>query len=69
MGTNETLAERLNALLDAEAAKGPEHTYQRLVKAGLINRKFQVTRLSGGDAEPEADAEPSPELLRSAPAP
>lgn len=36
----------------------PKEHFERLVRLGWINRRGQVTRLLGGDAEPEADAVP-----------
>ena len=37
----------------------PKEHFERLVRLGWINRRGQVTRLLGGDAEPESDAVPS----------
>ena len=36
---------------------GNEH-FEQLVRLGWINRQGEVTRLLGGDAEPEPDSEP-----------
>lgn len=36
----------------------PKEHFERLVRLGWINRRGQVTRLLGGDAEPESDAMP-----------
>lgn len=36
----------------------PKEHFERLVRLGWINRRGEVTRLLGGDAEPEADVLP-----------
>lgn len=36
----------------------PGERFDRLVRLGWINRQGEVTRLLGGDAEPEPDSEP-----------
>lgn len=33
--------------------------FERMVRLGWINRKGEVTRLLGGEAEPEPDSDPS----------
>jgi hypothetical protein len=35
----------------------PEQTFQRLVRAGFINERGEVTKLLGGDVDPEPYAE------------
>ena len=34
----------------------PEKDFERMVREGLINRKGQLTKLYGGEAEPEPGA-------------
>lgn len=41
-----------------ESREPPHEHFARLVRLGWINRQGEVTRLLGGDAEPEADSEP-----------
>ncbi|MGH7136836.1 MAG: hypothetical protein ACREHD_13940 [Pirellulales bacterium] len=41
----------------------PEEHFDRLVRHGWINRQGEVTRLLGGDVEPEPDSEPSQAAL------
>ncbi|HET6882237.1 MAG TPA: hypothetical protein VFI31_18880 [Pirellulales bacterium] len=36
----------------------PGERFDRLVRLGWINRQGEVTRLLGGNAEPEPDSEP-----------
>lgn len=38
----------------------PEEHFQRLVRRGFINARGQVTKLLGGDADPEPEAEIQP---------
>lgn len=35
----------------------PEQHFERLVRAGFINKRGEVTKLLGGDADPEPHAE------------
>lgn len=41
-----------------ESRESPHEHFERLVQLGWINRQGEVTRLLGGDAEPEPDSEP-----------
>jgi hypothetical protein len=47
--------ENMRAALEATKLPPEEH-FQRMVEYGLINAKGQLTRLFGGDAEPEPEA-------------
>lgn len=46
-----------------ESREPPRQHFERLVKLGWINREGEVTRLLGGNAEPEPDSEPSQAAL------
>ena len=54
--TAELAADAMKAL--RESREPPREHFARLVRLGWINRQGEVTRLLGGDAEPEADSEP-----------
>jgi hypothetical protein len=54
--TAELGREALEAL--KRSKEPPKEHFERLVRLGWINRRGEVTRLLGGDAEPEADATP-----------
>lgn len=41
----------------------PGERFDRLVRLGWINRQGEVTRLLGGDVEPEPDSEPGQAAL------
>lgn len=59
--TAELAAEARKAL---QESREPSHEhFERLVRLGWINRQGEVTRLLGGDAEPEADSEPGQAAL------
>lgn len=49
-----TLEEMLAALEATELP--PLEGFERLVRTGIVNRQGQVTKLIGGDAEPEPGA-------------
>jgi hypothetical protein len=51
--TTRELAEDALAALRRHKDKYPGETFDRLVQLGWINSKGEVTRLLGGDAEPE----------------
>lgn len=54
--TAELAAEARKALRES---REPSHEhFERLVKLGWINRLGEVTRLLGGDVEPESDSDP-----------
>ena len=42
-----------------ESRESPHEHFERLVRLGWINRQGEVTRLLGGDVEPEPDSEPA----------
>lgn len=46
-----------------ESRETPKERFARLVQLGWINRQGEVTRLLGGDAEPEPDNEPAQAAL------
>jgi hypothetical protein len=46
-----------------ESRESPQEHFARLVRLGWINRQGEVTRLLGGDAEPEPDSEPGQAAL------
>ena len=52
MWTASELAEEARAALAAHKETSSEH-FERLVRKGFINRRGEVTKLIGGDAEPE----------------
>ncbi len=54
--TAELAADAMRAL--RESRESSHEHFERLVKLGWINRQGEVTRLLGGEAEPEADSEP-----------
>lgn len=56
MSTAELAADARKAL--RESRETPKERFARLVRIGWINRQGEVTRLLGGDAEPEPDSEP-----------
>ena len=56
--------EEMRAALEATRLPPKEH-FAQMVRDGIINRKGQVTRLVGGDAEPEIGAQ-RPEAVTSA---
>jgi hypothetical protein len=41
-----------------ESREPPHEHFARLVRLGWINRRGEVTRIIGGEAEPEPDSEP-----------
>jgi len=45
----------------AKSRETPQEHLARLIRLGWINRKGEVTRLMGGDAEPEPFSEGGPE--------
>jgi hypothetical protein len=47
--------EELKAALDASELP-PEEGWERMIRNGIINREGKVTRLIGGEAEPEPGA-------------
>jgi hypothetical protein len=49
--------EEMRAALEATRLPPKEH-FARMVQDGLINAKGQLTKLFGGEAEPEPGAEP-----------
>lgn len=49
----------------SEHPETPEQHIDRLIRAGFINAKGQVTKLLGGTAEPEEGAPKSPPPLVS----
>ena len=55
--TAQLAADAMKAL--RESRESPKEHFARLVRLGWINREGEVTRLLGGDAEPEADSEPA----------
>lgn len=57
MTTAELAADAREAL--RESRQTPKERFARLVRLGWINRLGEVTRLLGGDAEPESDSEPA----------
>ena len=59
--TAELAADAMKAL--RESRESPHEHFERLVKLGWINRQGEVTRLLGGDAEPEPDSEPGQAAL------
>lgn len=56
--TTEELAREAREALSRCKETSHEH-FERLVRYGWINRKGEVTRLLGGEAEPEPDSDPS----------
>ena len=48
--------EELSAALEASKLS-PAEDFERMVRNGLINREGKVTRLIGGEAEPEPGAQ------------
>jgi hypothetical protein len=52
--SNELAQEALQALRTAPPESSREH-FARLVRMGLIDTQGRVTKLFGGDAEPEID--------------
>jgi hypothetical protein len=48
--------EELKAALDASELP-PAEGWERMVRNGIVNREGKVTRLIGGDAEPEPGAQ------------
>ena len=61
MTTAELAADARKAL--RESRESSHEHFERLVKLGWINRQGEVTRLLGGDAEPEPDSEPGQAAL------
>jgi hypothetical protein len=59
--TAELAAEARKAL--RESRESSHNHFERLVMLGWINRQGEVTRLLGGDAEPEPDSEPGQAAL------
>lgn len=59
--TAELAEDAMKALRDSR--EPPHEHFERLVKLGWINRQGEVTRLLGGDAEPESDSEPGQAAL------
>lgn len=55
--TTELAADAMKAL--RESREPPQEHFARLVSLGWINRQGEVTRLLGGDAEPELDSDPA----------
>jgi hypothetical protein len=47
--------EEMKAALDASALP-PAENWERMIRNGIINREGKVTRLIGGEAEPEPGA-------------
>jgi hypothetical protein len=47
--------EEMKAALDATELP-PFEAFQRMIRDGLINRRGQLTKLYGGEAEPESGA-------------
>ena len=60
--TAEELAREAREVLSRRNEK-PGERFDRLVRLGWINRQGEVTRLLGGDAEPEPDSEPGEAAL------
>jgi hypothetical protein len=59
----ELAADAMQAL---DESREPSHEhFERLVRLGWINRRGEVTRLIGGDAEPEPDYQPRKEPANS----
>lgn len=50
------VAEEALAALRREPRPTPEETWARLIKLGFINSRGEVTKLLGGDADPEPGA-------------
>jgi len=46
----------MHAALDEAARIPPREYFQRMVRRGLIDAEGRVTRLYGGEAEPEPEA-------------
>ncbi len=44
----------------SKAPESPEQHFARLIRAGFINARGEVTRLLGGDAEPEPEQQGGP---------
>lgn len=61
MTTAELAADARKAL--SESRETPKERFARLVRLGWINRQGEVTRLLGGDADPEPDSEPAQAAL------
>lgn len=60
--TAEEIAREARYALSRRKEK-PGERFDRLVRLGWINRQGEVTRLLGGDAEPEPDSEPGQAAL------
>lgn len=60
--TPEELAREAREAL-SRRTETPEEHFDRLVRIGWINRKGEVTRLLGGEVEPEPDSEPGQAAL------
>lgn len=52
--TNKDLATLLRRRLDEAKAAGPTRVFDDAVGSGLIDRAGRLTRLYGGDAEPDS---------------
>jgi hypothetical protein len=59
--TAEEVAREARAAL-AKSRETPEQHFERLVRRGWINSRGEVTRLLGGEAEPESGAGTIPQF-------
>ncbi len=56
MSRQYTYEEVRKALQESIDSMTPREHFERMVQTGIINRKGEVTKLVGGDAEPEPGA-------------
>ncbi len=56
MNKQYTFEEVSKALQESIDSMTPREHFERMVQTGIINRKGEVTKLIGGDAEPEPGA-------------
>ena len=60
MTSNNQFASELRKRVEAAVARG--RVFDDAVESGLIDREGRLTRLFGGQAEPDPSARPRPEL-------
>lgn len=58
---NRKALEEAKRLLREAGKVPPKVRFERLVKRGLIDRQGRLTRLAGGDAEPDPSYQPATE--------
>lgn len=53
-----TIEEMRQAIKEAMDAMTPEEHFQEMVDSGLVNNEGQLTKIYGGDADPEPGCHP-----------